>query len=271
MLVQKKLIDKTNNGENVHQVLKELIGNKTVEKIVKPKPAIDENFIKWFNCVKVCEKIKVNDLVGAQYSADKNIRFKTYMLKSDLCDYSDAYIVAKRTITVEGTSDTNKRNKKIIFKNSAPFTLYISKINKTLVDNTKYFHIVMPMCNLLEYSNNYSMTLGNLWNYYWDAVSDATTKTNDANFKTNNNKTTKSISFEYKIKIIGRTPDDDNILDTEVVAPLKYLSKFRRFLDLSLINCETELDLRWSVFCINSEVSITAALFLGGQHQPLVH
>ena len=192
------------------------------------------------------------------------------MLKSDLCDYSDAYIVAKGTITVEGTSDANKRNKKIIFKNSAPFTLYISKINKTLVDNTKYFHIVMPMYNLLEYSNNYSMTLGNLWNYYWDAVSDATTKTNDANFKTNNNKTTKSISFEYKIKIIGRTPADDNILDTEVVALLKYLSKFRRFLDLSLINCETELDLRWSVFCINSEVSIVAALFLGGQHQPLV-
>ena len=98
-------------------------------------------------------------------------------------------------------------------------------------------------------------------------MSDATTKTNDSNFKTNNNKTTKSISFEYKIKIIGRTPADDNILDTEVVAPLKYLSKFRRFLDLSLINCEKELDLRWSVFCI---IAIIAALFLGGQHQPLV-
>ena len=58
-----------------------------------------------------------------------------------------------------------------------------------------------------------------------------------------NNSKTKSKSFEYKAKVIGRTPDDNNTLDAEVVVPLKYLSNFWRFLNLSLINCEIELDL----------------------------
>ena len=74
------------------------------------------------------------------------------------CDYCDAYIVVKRTITVEGTNDTNKKNKKLIYKNSAPFRSCISKIINTLVGNAEDLDIVMPMCNLLEYSNNYYMT-----------------------------------------------------------------------------------------------------------------
>ena len=79
---------------------------------------------KLFNYIKICDKkkcIKVNDLSSGQYSVNKNIRFKSSMLRSDLCDYSDAYIVVKGTITVEEDDDSNKRNKKLFFKNDAPF------------------------------------------------------------------------------------------------------------------------------------------------------
>ena len=86
------------------------------------------------------------------------------MLISDLCDYSDAYIVVKGTITVEGHNDDKERNKEWTFKNNASFRSYISKINKTFIDNAEDLDIVMPMYNLLEYSKNYSMTLESLWN-----------------------------------------------------------------------------------------------------------
>ena len=169
--------------------------------------------------------IEVNDLSGSQYSVNKNIRFKTSILRSDFRDYSDAYIVVKGRITVEGLDDANKRNKMLTFKNNAPFKSCISKINNTFVDNEEDLDIVMPMYNLLECSGNYSMISGNLWNYYRDEVNDAANENNDAgNYRINNKKTTNK-SFEYKTKIIGSTPAD-NTLDTEVVAPLKYLSNF---------------------------------------------
>ena len=94
------------------------------------------------------------------------------MLRSDLCDYSDAYIVVKGRISVRGTNDANKRNKKLTFKNNAPFRSCISKINNTFIDNAEDLDIVMPMYNLLEYSDNYSMTSGSLWNYYRDEIND---------------------------------------------------------------------------------------------------
>ena len=84
------------------------------------------------------------------------------MLKFSLCDYSDAYILLKGTITVDDTSaagDTaNNTNKKVIFKKCAPFTNCISEINNTQIDNTKDIDIVMSMCDLIEYSDNYSKT-----------------------------------------------------------------------------------------------------------------
>ena len=96
----------------------------------------------------------------------------------------------------------------------------------------------MPMYNLLEYSDNYSKTSGSLWNYYRGEINDSANENNDANnYRKNNNKTTTNKFFEYKTKIIGRTPNDNNILDTEVVVPSKYLSNFWRSLDLPLINC----------------------------------
>ena len=93
------------------------------------------------------------------------------MLKSSLCDYSNAYIHIKRTITISNTgrvAASNNRNKKVIFKNCAPFTGCISEIKYTRVDNAKDIDIVMPMYNLIEYSGIYSKKSGNLWQYHRD-------------------------------------------------------------------------------------------------------
>ena len=112
----------------------------------------------------------------------------------------------------------------------------------------------MPMYNLLEYSNNYFMTSGSLRNYYRDELNHDANENDNANNKINNNKTIASKSFEYKTKMIGRTPDNTNTLDTEIVFRLKYFSNFWRFLDFSLINCKIEHDLLWSKECIISQL-----------------
>ena len=89
------------------------------------------------------------------------------MLRSHLCDYSDAYIVVKGTITIVRPNGA-KRNKEVTFKNNAPFINCISKINGVKIDNAEDLDVVMPMYNLLEYSKNYRKTTGSLWNYYRD-------------------------------------------------------------------------------------------------------
>ena len=113
--------------------------------------------------------VETNDDIRGAYSPDKQIRFKTAMLRSSLCDYSDAYILVKGNITVNNTAAdgaaANNTNKKVIFKNCAPFTNCISKINNNDIDNAKYIDIVMPMYNLIAYSDNYSKTSGSLWQY----------------------------------------------------------------------------------------------------------
>ena len=111
--------------------------------------------------------VEINDEARGTYSPNKQIKFKTAMLRSSLCDYSDAYILVKGNITVNNTAAdgaaANNTNKKVIFKNCAPFTNCISKINNTQIDNAEYIDIVMPMYNLIEYSDNYSKTSGSLW------------------------------------------------------------------------------------------------------------
>ena len=103
------------------------------------------------------------------YNVNSKIKFKTTMLKSSLCDYNGAYILVKGTITVNDTSAAgaaaNNTNKKVIFKNCAPFTNCISEIINAQVDNAKDIDIVMLMYNLIEYSDNYSKTSGSLWQY----------------------------------------------------------------------------------------------------------
>ena len=95
------------------------------------------------------------------------VTFKASMIRSNLSDYSDAYIHVKGTITVPNTAaqdaPVKNTNKKAIFKNCTPFINCISKINNTQVDDAQDVDIVMPMCNLIAYSDIYSKTSGSLW------------------------------------------------------------------------------------------------------------
>ena len=143
--------------------------------------------------------VEINDESRGTYNVNSHIKFKTTMLKSSLCDYSDAYILAKGTITVNNTAaadaDANNTNKKVIFKNGAPFTNCINEINNTQIDNAKDIDIVMPMYSLIKYSDNYSKTSGSLWQYYKDIPA---VDYNNAivNFVENN----LTDSFNYKVK-----------------------------------------------------------------------
>ena len=130
--------------------------------------------------------------------------------------------------------------------------------------------IVMPMYNLLEYSGNYSIISGSLWNYFRDEITGDANENDAARIKINNNRTITRKSFEYKTKLTGTKQNNKNILDTEVVVPLKYWSNFFIYLDLLLINCETEIDLVWSKACIISEISITAAIVGNPRARPLI-
>ena len=102
--------------------------------------------------------LEVHDQSGNaedKYNPSKQIRFKTSILRSDLCNFSDTYIIVKRIITVTNP-DNNEYDKKLVFKNNAPFVSCIWKLNNTLINNAEDLDIVMPMYNLLEHSKNYS-------------------------------------------------------------------------------------------------------------------
>ena len=110
----------------------------------------------------------MNDKSRGTYTGNST-KFETTMLRSNLCDYADAYILVKGTITITGAGDdaatrrADKRDKGVIFKNCAPFVKWINRINSTKIDNAKKIDIVMLMYNLIEYSDNYSKTSGTLW------------------------------------------------------------------------------------------------------------
>ena len=175
------------------------------------------------------------------------------MLRSNLCDYRDAYFVAKGAINVERDDDSKKRGSKLSFKNNAPFRSCISRNNKIFVDNVQDLDIVTPMYNFLEYSYNYSMASESLPNCYRNEINyDA--NGNDDNNRKNNNKTTTSKSFEYKTKIIGNTPSNNRMLEAEVVVLLKYLSNFWRSFDWPLIECDIKVESNWTKNCVISEI-----------------
>ena len=104
--------------------------------------------------------IEINDESRGNY-ANSGIRFKTTMLRSNLCDYADSYIIVKGTITITGAGDNagekqvDERDKGVTFKNCAPFTKCTRRVNNTDIDNAHDFDIVMPMYNLIEYSGDY--------------------------------------------------------------------------------------------------------------------
>ena len=135
------------------------------------------------------------------------------MLRSSLCDYSDPYILVSGTITITGAGNKDaakrldERNKGVVFINCASFTDCISEINNTQIDNAKYTDAVMSMYNLIQYSDNYSKTLGSLWRFYRDGQNDNITE---------------SESFKYKIKIAGKAPADRNTKDVKIAVSLKY-------------------------------------------------
>ena len=191
------------------------------------------------------------------------------MLRSDLCDFSDAYIVVKRSITLAKTDRRrfiDIRNRFLAFKNNAPFTNCISKINNVLIDKAEDLDVVMPMHNLLGYSKNYRKTIGSLWNYYRDEPDNTPATDYNADPITN------SESFKYKSSIAGKITnanqkDGENTeqentkskKNLEIVFPLKYLSNFSRTLDMPLINCEVVLTLTWSDNCVLTNITTEAA------------
>ena len=120
-----------------------------------------------------------------RYKPSKQIRFTTSMLRSDLCDFSDAYIDVKGEVTVTGGSNNSRKNRPLAFKNNAPFINCISKINNVLIDNAEDLDVVMPMYNLIEYSKNYRRTTGSLWNYYTDDLREDTSNNNNLKEKRN--------------------------------------------------------------------------------------
>ena len=184
---------------------------------------------------------EINNESRGAYDVNSQIKFKTTMLKSSLCGYSDAYILVKGTITINGRGadaaarQADERDKGVIFKNCAPFINCISEINNTQIGNAKDIDIAMPMYNLIEYSDNYAKTSGSLWQYFRDEPDDDDIEDSE--------------SFKSKIKITGKT-NNNNLKDVELMVPLKYLSNFWRPLEVPLINCEVNLILTWSSTCV---------------------
>ena len=130
----------------------------------------------------------INDLNNTDYGErdddSKTVKFETKVIKSNFCDYSDAYIHVTGTITATG----GDANTKVAFKNCAPLTEYTTHTNDEQVDNARNCDIAMPMYNLIEYSENYSETSGSLWQFKRDEQ----TINNGVTINVN---TTKSTSF----------------------------------------------------------------------------
>ena len=208
------------------------------------------------------EYVRVNSLLNT-YNENKSIRFKTPMLRSNLCDYSDAYILVKGTITVTAPGANNgannirdKRNRPLILENNAPFVSCITRINGELIEDANDLNIVIPMYNLLEYSKNYRKTIRSLYNYYRDELSGDDDDNNFDNIKVVNSNT-----FSNKNKIIGNTCNVDAGVDgydvnkngkqeIELAIRLKYSGKFWRALNIPLISCEVSLELKWNKNCV---------------------
>ena len=167
------------------------------------------------------------------------VKFETKVIKSNLCDYSDAYILVTGNITATG-GDANTR---VAFKSCAPSTKCITHIDNEHVDNVDNLDIVIPMYSLIEYSDNYSDTSGSLWQFKRD-------EQNMNNGNPANVTTTNSSSFKYKSSLIKKSTavDKNRVFENlKIAVPLKYLSNFCGSLKMPLINCKIHLELNWIV------------------------
>ena len=170
------------------------------------------------------------------------------MTQSDFCNYGDAYTVVKGTINVID-SNNDAYDKKWAFKNNSPFISSILKINNTLTDNAEHLDIVMPLYN----SKNYSKTTGRLYNYSREEPNNGAVR--DMHYSIND-----SESFDYKTSITGGWEINSTEKEVEIAVLSKYLSSFRRTLDIPLINCEINLVLSWSEnYVITSKAKNDAA------------
>ena len=165
------------------------------------------------------------------------------MLKSSLCDYSDAYILVSGTKTVDGggaddaSTAADRNNKQVIFKNCVSFTNCITEINNTQIDSAKYLDFVMAMYNSVEYRENYSKKSRSLYQFGSDEP---------------NNVITESESFKFKSKFFDNTNNAGIIINVKIVVPIQQFTNFWRTLEMSLINCEINLTLNWLANCVIS-------------------
>ena len=200
-----------------------------------------------------------NDENNTNYGVNKDtgadnqdtITYDTRVLKPNLCDYAEAYILIDGTIRAAAAN----AHTRLALKNCAPFTKCNLEINDEHVDTAQNLDITMPMYNLIEYSDNYQDSSATLYQYRQDeppednAVADLTV----------NN----SSSFKYKVSLLGNPVLDGNITkrNVKVVVPLKYLSNFFRSLEMPLINCKIKLNLTWKKECVLSNQD-GAAVFI---------
>ena len=192
----------------------------------------------------------INDENNTNYGVNKDtgadnpdtIKYDTRVVKPNLCDYAEAYILVDGTIRAAAANGDTK----LALKNCAPFTKCNLEINDEHVDATENLDITMPMYNLIEHSDNYQDSSATLYQYKRDeppeanAINDLTTNT--------------SSSFKYKVNLLGN-PDLDGAIakrTVKVVVPLKYLSNFFRSLEMPLINCKIKLNLTWKKECVLS-------------------
>ena len=195
-------------------------------------------------CIKM-EIQKIGNLLQ-DITTDK---FETKVIKSNLCDYSDAYILVTGDITATGDNNT-----KVAFKNGAQFTKYIAHKNDKHVDGAENLDNIMPMHNLIEYSDNYSDISGSLWQF----KRDESPVTNAGN--PDNNSVDNSTSFKYKSSSIGEstTVDGNRVFkNVKIAVPLKYLSNFWISLEMPFINCKIHFEFNWSRDCVMSTIADT--------------
>ena len=190
----------------------------------------------------------INDENNTNYDVNKDtgadnpdtIKYDTRVLKPNLCDHAEAYILIDGTIRA-AAADANTR---LALKNCASFTKCNLEINDEHVDTAENLDITMPMYNLIEYSDNYQDSSAILYQYKRDeppeddAVADLTADN--------------SSSLKYKISLLGNPVVANNIarINVKVVVPLKYLSNFFRSLEMPLINCKIKLNLTWKKECV---------------------
>ena len=207
--------------------------------------------------------IKVHDQsdnAENRYKPSKQTRFKTSMLRSDLCDFSDEHIVVKGTITLTKTDGRfiDIRNRFVTFKNNAPFTNCISKINNVLIDNADDLDVVMPMYNLLEYCKSYWKTARSFWNYYRDEPNNFPTPDYNADHITNKYKTSITGKTSNTYQKDGENSEQGNTKTTNYCS-IETFKQFWRSLDMPLTNCEVFLTLIWSENCVLTDITTQTA------------